>query len=140
MKKLRVVLAGCAAAIGIGVLAWHYAGWTSVPTTMRVVSPAGCSGAQMEKLGKFEVQWQSNGSLKIETWVGHTGGEKPDASSAKASWRGSHLKLGYSTTQPVLTACVDILKLELQIAQLPKQDYEIAWGDWTSRLIAGPGR
>lgn len=140
MKKTWVVLAGCAAVIGVGIWAWHYAGWTSVPTIMRVVGPAGCSGAHMEKLGKFEMQWETDGRLKIEAWVGHTGGEKPDASSAKSSWRGSQLKLAYSTVQPVQNKCVDVLKLEFQISQLPKKDYQVVWGDWTSRIVVGPGR
>lgn len=137
MMRTRVLIAGCAVAAVIGACAWQDSGWKTVPTALRVAEPGNCRGAMKEKTGRFELQWQSDGRLKIETWVVHKGGDTPDPRSAKASWRDSQIRLAYSTVQPKATACLEFMKLEFQLDRLPRKDYQVAWDSWTSFFVAG---
>jgi hypothetical protein len=115
--------------------AWLFAGWTDAPVVMKFQT-AGCPGEAMQKLGTFELKWQGDGPLIVETWVNHARGVKPDPSSARAAWRGSRLRLSYSTIpldpkKPQIK-CIETIKLVFEVAGLPRRDYEAGWGDWFS--------
>lgn len=106
---------------------------------LRVAGPGTCSGAKAQKPGWFELQlqWQGDGRLKIETWVEFKGGDMPDPGSARASWRDSQIRLACASLQPEKsTKCLDVMKLDFQLDQLPRKDYQVAWDSWTSGAVA----